>query len=75
MALTERFHDGWSATAGGIPVPTVRVEDDFLGCVVEPGTQRVEFRFMPRSFVIGSIGSGIGLLLVGGVLLWWPARP
>ena len=72
VALTERFHDGWAATAGGAAVATVRVEVDFLGCVVEPGTHRVELRFMPRSFVLGSILSVAGALLLGLVLFWWP---
>jgi hypothetical protein len=75
VALTERFHDGWTAKSGGTAVPTVRVDSDFLGCVVEPGTHRLVLRFMPWSFVIGSIVSAIGALLWAGVLLWWPARP
>jgi uncharacterized membrane protein YfhO len=75
VALTERFHDGWSATSGATPVPTVRVDGDFLGAVIEPGTHRLVLRFMPWSFVIGSIVSAIGVVLLGGVLIWWPARP
>jgi hypothetical protein len=72
VAFTERYHDGWSATADGVPVPTVRVEDDFLGSVVPQGAHEVTLRFMPRSFVYGSILSAIGVLLLATtVLMRW----
>ncbi len=69
LALTERFHDGWSATVDGSPTQIVRVEEDFLGCAVNAGVHRVRFRFMPRSFVYGSIVSAIGAMLLAGVLI------
>ena len=47
----------------------VRVEGDFLGCVVDAGAHRVNLRFMPRSFVYGSIVSAIGAALLAGVLI------
>src|SRR6185503_13707909 len=50
LAFTERFHDGWTATADGKPVPVVAVERDFLGCRVDAGVRHVELRFRPRSF-------------------------
>ena len=65
VAFTERFHAGWSATADGMPVETVRVEGDFLGCVVDAGVHRVTLRFMPRSFVYGSALSAIGIVALG----------
>jgi membrane protein YfhO len=77
LVLTERYHAGWQATANGHPVETLRAYGDFIGCVVEAGTQRVELRFMPPSFVRGVRWSllGVGLLGVGLLLiLWLPAR-
>jgi hypothetical protein len=68
LALTERFHDGWSATIDGVPLQTVRIEEDFLGCVVDAGAHRVTLRFMPKSFVYGSILSAIGAALLAGVV-------
>ncbi len=38
----------------GVTFPTISVEGDFLGCIVDAGVHRVEFSFMPRSFVYGS---------------------
>ena len=68
VAFTERFHAGWSATADGTPLETVRVEGDFLGCVVDAGVHRVTLRFMPRSFVYGSVLSAIGIAVLAAVL-------
>jgi hypothetical protein len=54
LAFTERFHHGWSATIDGAPLPMVRIEDDFLGCVVDAGVHRIVLQFRPRGFVCGS---------------------
>jgi uncharacterized membrane protein YfhO len=64
LALTERFHDGWSATTGSGPLPVTRIEGDFLGCRLQPGTHHVTFRFMPRSFE-----HGVYLTVLGGLAL------
>jgi hypothetical protein len=69
LALTERFHAGWSAVSGDVSLQTVTVDHDFLGCVVEAGAHRVTFHFMPRSFVYGSLVSALGVALVVGVLI------
>src|SRR4029077_18404916 len=72
LALTERFHEGWSATSDGRPLPVVRVEEDFLGCKVDGTVHRVELRFRPRSVVRGTIVSAIGgVLLVAAVAIGW----
>ncbi len=70
LAFTERFHDGWSATIDHLGLQTVRVEQDFLGCAIDGGgAQRVTLRFMPLSFVYGSLASAIGAALLAGVLI------
>lgn len=69
LALTERFHEGWSASIGGVNVPTLRVDHDFLGTTVDGGIQRVEFTFMPRSFTYGAVLSAVGTLLLIGMVL------
>ncbi len=72
VALTERFHDGWSAKAAGRPLPTVRVDGDFLGVVVGAGVHRIDLRFRPRSFFWGSIVSALGVALLAGTWALWP---
>jgi uncharacterized membrane protein YfhO len=51
-----------------VTYPTISVEGDFLGCIVDAGVHRVEFSFMPRSFVYGAIMSVIGAVLLVGVI-------
>jgi hypothetical protein len=72
VGLTERFHAGWTATADGVALPTMRVDGDFLGVVVEPGARVVDLRFAPRSFTIGWIVSAIGVALLGVCCGAWP---
>ena len=69
LALTERFHDGWSASIDGVPRATMLVEEDFLGSIVDAGIHRVQLRFMPRSVVYGSIASTIGAVLLAGIIV------
>jgi len=71
LALTERFDDGWSATDPAGRRQVVAVEGDFLGSVVAPGLTRIEFRFMPRSFLWGVsvTAAGAALLAVGIIVM------
>lgn len=69
LALTERFHEGWSVTVSNQAARSMRVTGDFLGCAVESGIQRIEFTFMPRSFVYGAILSAVGVLLLAAILV------
>jgi hypothetical protein len=68
LALTERFHHGWSLTVDGAARPSTRVNGDFLGSAVDAGAHRVEFRFTPGSFSRGSIVSAVGLALLVGIV-------
>jgi hypothetical protein len=70
LALTERFHDGWTAWADGRQLRTVPVEEDFLGAAIDAGVHHVEFRFLPRSFVVGAVGSLAGLVLLAGAVVF-----
>src|SRR5205085_7573833 len=74
LAITERFHPGWRITdeplnldshqTPNVVTPPLRVNGDFLGCVVGPGQHRVTFRFWPPSFEYGLWMTAAGLALV-----------
>jgi hypothetical protein len=70
LATSERFHEGWSATADGKAITRMAV-DGFVGCIVEGGEHEVIFRFMPRSFVLGYLTSAAGviLLVLGAIVM------
>jgi len=68
LALTERFHDGWSAADATGRRPVRAVEGDFLGSVIDPGVSRVEFRFMPRSLLWGASVTVAGAALLALVV-------
>jgi hypothetical protein len=70
LATSERFHEGWSATADGKPIARVDV-DGFVGCIVEGGEHHVEFTFRPRSFVLGCLTTAAGgiLLALGAIVM------
>lgn len=71
LSISERYHEGWHATAEGRPLPVVRINGDFLGCIVDAGSHRVELRFAPRSFTNGCLMSAAGLvcLALGAALV------
>ncbi len=71
LAFTERFHDGWTATADGRPLALVAIEGDFLGCRVDAGVRHVELRFTPRSFRDGVIVSALGVIALAAVMWRW----
>lgn len=70
LATSERFHEGWTATADGQPIARVAV-DGFVGCLVEAGEHEVELRFRPRSFVRGcwATAAGAVLLALGTIVI------
>jgi hypothetical protein len=71
LSISERFHGGWVTTAGGRPLRVARINGDFLACVVEAGSHRVELHFEPRSFTVGRLVSAAGLaaLALGAVIM------
>ena len=76
LVVTESFHPGWQGRVDGQSVPVLRVNRDFLGCVVGAGQHRVEIRFRPASLRLGAMLSSLGLGLIVGLvgLAQWAGR-
>ncbi len=64
LVLAESFHAGWEATVDGQSLPVVRVNGDFMGCVVPAGQSEVRFAFRPASLRYGRWLSFLGLSLI-----------
>lgn len=74
LVTTERFHPGWQASIAGEPVEAIRVNGDFLGCVVPAGTHDVTFQFNAGSHRYGAVVSTFSLLIAFGAFLFVPSK-
>ncbi len=72
LVTTESFDSGWQVTVDGKPGTVVRVDGDFLGCVVDSGDHRVAFTFQPRARWLGMLvgACGLGLLMAVACVRW-----
>ncbi len=70
LVVSESYHSGWRATVAGAPQPVLRVNGDFLGCVVGPGKQNVLLEFRPDSLYRGLLASLAGLGLTAATLAY-----
>jgi hypothetical protein len=61
LVVSESYHAGWQAVVNGATEPVLRVNGDFLGCVVGPGEQSVTLEFRPDSLRRGWIATTAGL--------------
>jgi len=78
LVVSESFHDGWRVRVDGQPQrPPLRVYGDFLGCVVEAGSHRVEFTFDPGDLRIGTwISTAVAALMgAGAIMILVEGRP
>ena len=71
LVVAERYHPGWKVSVDGRPSESIRVYQDFLGCVVQAGDSQVCLSFQPASLRIGSIACFSGLL---GLIIWVALR-
>ncbi len=63
LVVSESYHPGWQAMVQQQPRPVLRVNGDFLGCLVGPGQQEVVLQFRPKSLDRGRKVSYLGLAL------------
>jgi uncharacterized membrane protein YfhO len=69
LVVTDTFEPSWRASVDGAPAPILRANAMFRAVRVSAGEHEVVFRYLPTSFVVGSIlsllaiASGIGLIL------------
>jgi len=75
LVVAESYHPGWQARVDGEPRQVFRVDGDFIGCVVGPGSEHVELAFRPPSLWRGRLASLAGLGLLGCCLAYFGRRP
>jgi hypothetical protein len=86
LVLADSFYPGWTAevqprgeagaASGASEVPILRANGVHRAVVVEPGPQRVVFRYRPQSLERGALLSGASLLVLAAVLAagFWRGR-
>ncbi|MAE72146.1 MAG: hypothetical protein CME06_16965 [Gemmatimonadetes bacterium] len=72
LVVAESFHPGWTAEVDGRATAVLRVNRDFIGCVVEAGEHEIRLVFDPPSRRLGLVLSALGMVWVvlQGVWLW-----
>jgi hypothetical protein len=76
LAVTESYHDGWTAEAGGAEAVAVRLYGDYLGVLAPAGRYRLTLRFDPQSLRYGRYASGLGALATAVLFVMirrWPS--
>ena len=62
LVLTDNFYPGWKAYIDGKPAKIYKANYSFRGVVVPKGKSRVEFSYIPQSFLIGTYLFLIGIM-------------
>lgn len=70
VLLTDNYYPGWSATVDGKSTNVYRADYSLRAVIAPVGKHTVIFRYMPTTFVVGSILAGIGVLLMLAVTVY-----
>jgi hypothetical protein len=66
VVLADLWDKGWKAYVNGQPVQILRVNHAVRGVVVPAGTNTLEFRYEPASFMLGLCLSGVAAVILLG---------
>jgi hypothetical protein len=69
LFLGDAYFPGWKAFVDGRPREVLRADYAFRAIAVERGQHIIEFRYEPRSVIIGSVISAGSILLILGSLI------
>ena len=69
--LADSYFPGWQATVDGEPVEIHPANHLFRGVIVPAGQHRVRFAYRPRSLMLGTAASGVGVAVL--LVLGWQA--
>lgn len=67
LTSSEVHYPGWRAQVDGVPAEMVLVNTAFRGVMVPPGSHQVSFRYVPMSFIAGSMLSLVSLVAAFGL--------
>ncbi|MDD7086269.1 MAG: YfhO family protein [Lachnospiraceae bacterium] len=67
--LSVPYDEGWSATVNGQPARIYEVNGGLSGIAVPAGGAEIQMTFTPKGLKKGIVVSGIGVLLVLGIIV------
>jgi hypothetical protein len=70
LVLTDTWYPGWHARVDGRPVPLYRADVTFRAVPVPRGEHEVELSFLPRSWLVGALSTGLTLAAIGVATIW-----
>ena len=71
LVIADSWYPGWNAFVDGEPAPIYRADVLFRAVPIEPGTHNVVFEYRPRSFALGVVMSGLSLVIVLGISVFY----
>lgn len=69
LVVSEQYYPGWVAYVDGVATPIYAVNGILRGVYIEKGQHVIEFKYRPRSVLIGALISIIVFLFVAGILI------
>ncbi len=66
LFLCDVYYPGWEVTVDGEPSQLLKTNYTFKGVYLSAGQHLVEFKFLPKSFILGSVLNLVSL--IGGIL-------
>jgi hypothetical protein len=74
VVLVDAYDPGWRVFMDGREVPLLRANVAFRAVQVPAGSHQLEFRYRPRSVIVGIAVSALSLVAVGASLIYLGSR-
>ncbi len=69
LAVSETFQPGWKVKVNGEKEKLFKINNQFLGIPLSAGKSQITLYYLPDTFLIGAVMSGIGLVII--CVLWF----
>ncbi len=70
VVLSDSYADGWQVRVDQQPAQLYRTNAVYRGVPVTAGRHVITYRYLPQDVQWGAVGTGLALLMCGGVC-WW----
>jgi uncharacterized membrane protein YfhO len=72
LVLAYTYYPGWHATVDGHPTEILRANYAFMALRLEPGEHQVVLHYRPLSLALGTLISGLAVLLIISIIMLLP---